>query len=103
MTDEGEAGEGRRSVWSPEECVTVAKAWINVCEDLIRSNNQTINRMWARISESYKTFKPRGAKYEEIRKQWEQLKAVVSRFANIYENNTRSMTNGMSMEDVKRL
>ena len=27
--DEGKAGDRRRPIWSPEECVVVAKAWIN--------------------------------------------------------------------------
>ena len=102
--DDGE--EGRWTVWTPEECVAVAKAWVNVCEDPIRSNNQTIDRMWTRISEAYDKFKPRNANYhtsEELRKQCERIKVAVSIFSSIYDNNTRSMTSGMTMEDVKRL
>ena len=57
-TDSGtgvEEGGGRkkRTVWSIQECIALAKAWISVVEDPYVSSNQVIDRMWYRISQSY--------------------------------------------------
>ncbi|XP_042044846.1 uncharacterized protein LOC121790795 [Salvia splendens] len=103
----GEGSSGtKRTIWSSDECVALAKAWISVVEDPYVGANQHIDRIWWRISQSYIQFKPPTGKphnSEQCRKQWDRLKMPLSRFVSIYTNNLRSATNGMSAEDVKLL
>ncbi|XP_042032010.1 uncharacterized protein LOC121778681 [Salvia splendens] len=96
----------KRIVWSKEECIALAKAWISVVEDPYVGANQHIDRMWWRINQSFLQFKPPGGKPhngEQCRKQWERLRRQLSRFADIYTNSLRSTTSVMSTEDVKLL
>ncbi|XP_047970535.1 uncharacterized protein LOC125213830 isoform X1 [Salvia hispanica] len=98
------AGQPKRKVYTPEESTALAKCWVSVVEDML--NNPTRDGLWNRICKRYEVIKPQGAKYhspEELRKKWGRLKTCVSRFCDIYENNTRSMTNGRTMDDVREL
>lgn len=90
------AGEmSKRTVYTPEECAAIAKSI---------SNNQTRDGLSNCIYENYEILKLKGAKWhnpDEMRKTWDRIKAVISRFCSIYENNTRSMNNGQTVDDVK--
>ena len=58
-----EEGSGRKmTVWSVQECVALAKAWISVVEDPYVSANQYIERIWWRINQIYLEWKPTGGK-----------------------------------------
>ena len=91
-TDSGtgeEEGSGRkRTVWSVQECVALAKAWISVVEDPYISVNQHIERMWWRISQNYLEWKSDDGKphdADKCRKQWERLWRQLSRFAGLHQ------------------
>ena len=55
LRDEGRFGKRKSTL----------KAWVSVVDDPIRSNNQNIDGMWARILTSYELFKPEGIKYHK--------------------------------------
>ena len=86
------------------ENAALAKAWIGVVEDPYIGANQYIDRLWKRISETYLTHKPTGARphtSKQCRKQWDRFRPKLSCFAALYQNNLRLATSGMSEEDVK--
>ncbi|XP_047942555.1 uncharacterized protein LOC125189309 [Salvia hispanica] len=97
--EEGEDETERRTIWSVWENAALAKAWIGVVEDPYVGANQYVDRMWHRISATYRNVKPSGAKPrtpEQCRKQWLRLRPKLSRFAALYQNNMRMVTSGMS-------
>ena len=61
--------------------------------------------MWAKIATTYKRFYPDEKLHngEECRKQWDRIRAAVSRFAGLYANNLRMKTSGQTDDDVRRM
>ena len=61
--------------------------------------------MWAKIATTYKRFYPDEKLHngEECRKQWDRIRATVSRFVGLYANNLRMKTSGQTDDDVRRM
>ena len=103
--DDGGVVKAWRSTWTDKENVALSKAYVSVCDDPLKSNNQRIINLWAKIAATYKRFHPDGKPHtgEECRKQWDRIRSAVSRFAGLYANNLRMKTSGQTMDDVRRM
>ncbi|KAL1558574.1 hypothetical protein AAHA92_09022 [Salvia divinorum] len=88
------------------EYTALVQCWIDISEDPIYSNNQTMSRLWNRIKERYNEFKPHWPykrNKEQLRKCWELLRTSVNYFWDIYVRMRDSRASGESMDERSRL
>lgn len=91
-----------RTIWSIEEDVILAKAWITFSKDRekLKSSHGTF---WQHIEKYYNEYRPTGTVKRDLAKlktHWNQARKKVADFNTIYHQLQSTRPNGQSDEDI---
>ncbi|OAV94982.1 hypothetical protein PTTG_06959, partial [Puccinia triticina 1-1 BBBD Race 1] len=86
--------------FTPEEDKQLAKSWVRVSEDPIRSNNQKASDFWARVLKDFTRFSP-GPRRDTtgLTSRWKLLQKAVLKFCALHDRIEKNPASGSSPED----
>ncbi|XP_042452744.1 uncharacterized protein LOC122037365 [Zingiber officinale] len=95
--------DSKRTVWSSDEDVILAKSWATISTDAVIDNDQKDQAFWKRITNYYNKHRPAGT----VPRIWKRLKShyykfmpMVNEFSVIYNNFSTDRQSSWSNENV---
>ncbi|XP_035830167.1 glutathione S-transferase T3-like [Helianthus annuus] len=90
-------------MWEPEEEYALTRAFIDVSEDPVISNNQSKTVFWNRIRELFFDLMGRGKEYrlpDSISGKWTDINRKCTNFQTVYQRLFSGWKSGSSDEDI---
>lgn len=91
----------RGANWLPQDDEQLAKSWIKVSEDAIRSNGQKKDEFWRRVAEDYNEYST-GVERESssVMHRWSHIQKATLKFSGIYHKLKNNWPSGSVLTDL---
>ncbi|CAH1413012.1 unnamed protein product [Lactuca virosa] len=96
--------KSKKTYWSREEEILLAKAWLHISEDSIKGTAQRDKEFWQRINTYYQSSNTTGTirAQTNLKTHWHYMNPLVVAFNQIYLVSKSQHLSGCSDEDLKK-